>query len=125
MRLSGSGYNLGYNAVSGSNSRVGLPVASRSLLYSHYKHVHGYSVKGNSKTVPISKIRILNNIIDNLVKIKRDNSIKEIFPADRKISSESADKLIESYAEELHRTITAMNTGFNSTETGLVVSLTA
>ena len=127
MRLSGSGYNFGYNQVnvSSNNSRIGLPVSSKSVIYSYYKHVQGYSAKDNSQTVPISKIRILNNLIENLSKMKGDNSLKNSINSTAKMSSEATDRLIESYSKELHRTVTSMNTGFNATETGLVVSLTA
>ena len=127
MRLSGSGLNLGYNqiAVSSKKSSIGLPVASKSVIYSYYKHVHGYSAKASSQTVPISKIRILNNLIENLSKLKGDSSIKNSLTGTEKMSSESVGRLIDTYAKELHRTVTAMNTGFNTGETGLVVSLTA
>mgnify|MGYP003574162307 CR=1 FL=1 len=127
MRLSGSGYNLGYNqiAVSSKNSSIGLPVASKSVIYSYYKHVHGYSAKASSQTVPISKIRILNNLIENLSKLKGDNSIKNSLKSTEKMSSDAVGRLIDTYSKELHRTVTAMNTGFGTGETGLVVSLTA
>lgn len=127
MRLSGSGYNMGFNqmAVSAKSSRIGLPVSNKSVIYSYYKHVHGYSSGDKSQTVPISKIRILNNLIENLSKMKGDQSIKNSISSTEKMSSEATNRLIETYAKELHRTVTAMNTGFNSGETGMVVSLTA
>jgi hypothetical protein len=127
MRLSSSGYNLGYNQLSSSNqnNKIGLPVASNAVLYSYYKHVHGYSSSDNSQTVPISKIRILNNLIESLSNIKRDSSIKNSITSTEKMSSEATSRLIDTYAKELHRTVLASNTGFNATETGMVVSLTA
>lgn len=127
MRLSGSGYNLGYNHNAGSakSRQIGLPVSSKSVIYSYYKHVHGYSSKDSSQTVPISKIRLLNNLIENLSKLKGDSSLKNPMSNSKEMSSEATDRLIETYAKELHRTVTAMNTGFNTAETGLVVSLTA
>jgi hypothetical protein len=127
MRLSGSGYNVGYNhmAVSSKNSPIGLPVASNAVIYSYYKHVHGYPSKESSQTVPISKIRILNNLIENLSKMKGDQSIKNSLSSTETMSSEAKDRLIETYSRELHRAVTTSNMGFNSIETGMVVSLTA
>ncbi|MBI9099688.1 MAG: hypothetical protein JEY91_14510 [Spirochaetaceae bacterium] len=127
MRLSGSGFNLGYNQFSTTtqSGKIGLPVASKSVLYSYYKHVHGYSSKDSSQTVPISKIRILNNLIENLTRMKGDSSMKHSISSTEKMSSEAASRLIDTYAKELHRVVTAAGSGFNATETGLVVSLTA
>lgn len=126
MRLSGSGYSLGYSQMaSAQGGRIGLPVSSRSVLYSYYKHVHGYSAKDNSPTVPISKIRILNNLIENLSKLKGDSSLKSSLAGAEKLSSEAVNNMIDSYSKELHRVVSAAQTGFNATETGLVVSLTA
>ncbi len=127
MRLSGSGYSFGYNqaSISTRSNRIGLPVANRSLIYSYFKHVQGYSAGENANTVPISKIRILNNIIDNLSKIKRDNSLNIDLPMDGNLSSEALGELIDRYAKELHQTIAAVNTGYSPSENGLIVSLTA
>lgn len=127
MRLSGSGLNLGYNQLAApmQNSRIGLPVASKSVLYSYYKHVHGYSSNDINRTVPISKIRILNNLIENLSKMKGDSAMKNPITSAEKMSSEAVGQMIDTYAKELHRVVTAAQTGFNTSETGLVVSLTA
>ncbi len=127
MRLTGSGYNLGYNqfAHSGRNNSIGLPVANKSLMYSYYKHVHGYSVSGNSGTVPISKIRILNSIIDNLSKIKQRSNIKETIPSFNDVGSDDVSQLIESYASELHQLLNPVSSGYSFSETGLIVSLSA
>lgn len=126
MRLSGSGYNLGYSHIASNQSgKVGLPVARSAVIYSHYEHVQGYSARENSPTVPISKIRILNNLIDNLSKMKSEPSPSQQFDSSQEMSSEAIGNLIDSYAKELHRVVTAAQTGFNAVETGLVVSLSA
>lgn len=127
MRLSVNGINWGYNQITTSTKagKIGLPVASKALLYSHYKHVQGYSSGDNSQNVPISKIRILNNLIENLTRMKRDSSLKNSITSTEKTSSEATSRLIDSYSKELHRVVTAASTGFNASETGMVVSLTA
>lgn len=126
MRLSGSGYNLGYSQMAtAQRSGIGLPVSSKSVIYSYYKHVHGYSAGDNSQTVPISKIRILNNLIENLSRMKSDPSLKKSITAPEKLSDNAVRQMIDSYSRELHRVVTAAQTGFNVGETGIVVSLTA
>ncbi len=124
MRLSGSGYNLSFNQSVGSSrsNRIGLPVSNKALIYSYFKHVQGYSAGDNASTVPISKIRILNNLIDNLSKIKHND---REYPSDAEVSPEAIDALIDQYSQDLHQSIAMMHTGFNGGETGLVVSLTA
>ncbi|MBB6479482.1 hypothetical protein [Spirochaeta isovalerica] len=126
MRLNGSGFNLGYSQVAtAQRTGIGLPVSSNSVIYSYYKHVHGYSAGENSPTVPISKIRILNNLIENLSRLKGDASLKNSISGADKMSSEAVGRLIDSYSKELHRVVSAAQTGFNVSETGMVVSLTA
>jgi len=126
MRLSASGYNLGYSQVAtAQRTGIGLPVSSQSVIYSYYEHVHGYSAGDNSPTVPISKIRILNNLIDNLSRMKGDSSLKNPAQGADEMSSEAMGQLIDSYAKELHRVVAAAQTGFNASETGMVVSLSA
>lgn len=127
MRLFGSGLNLRYNQISTSSQigKIGLPVASNAVLYSNFKHVQGYRSNDSSRTVPISKIGILNNLIENLTRLKSDSSLKNSITSTESLSSEAASRLIDTYAKELHRVVAAANTGFNTTETGMVVSLTA
>lgn len=127
MRLSGSGLNLGYSQISKAShsGKIGLPVASKAVLYSHFKHVQGYTSSDNSPTVPISKIRILNSLIENLTRMKGDSSLKNSITSTEKMSSEAASRLIDTYAKELHRVVAAASTGFNASETGMLVSLTA
>ncbi len=127
MRLSGSGLNLGYNQISTSSQsgKIGLPVSGKAVLYSHFKHVQGYRSNDSTRTVPLSKIGILNNLIENLTRMKSDSSLKNSITSTETMSSEAASRLIDTYAKELHRVVAAANTGFNATETGMVVSLTA
>lgn len=126
MRLAGSGYNIGYSQIAASQSgKIGLPVAGNSVIYSYYKHVQGYTARDNAPTVPISRIRILNSLIDNLSKMKGDSSVKNNLKGAEKMSSEALGHMIESYAQELHRVVTAARTGFNAVETGMIVSLSA
>ena len=97
--------SLGYiNAYSYSNSMVSsgsagklyVPVSPSSLLYSNFDHVSGVAAKRGQQGISISKIRILNTLIERLSAIKNEpkDSISDI-------SDQQADVLIKNYQKQI------------------------
>lgn len=88
-------------ASSGAAGKLYVPVSKSSLLYSHFDHVSGVAAEGGQSGVSISKIRILNSLIDRLSSIK--NQPKESITD---ISDEQADVLIEAYQKQIQQAVT-------------------
>ena len=65
-------FSSAYTSVSstGTANKLYVPVNKSSLIYSHFDHVSGVAVKKGQQGVSISKIQILNTLIDNLSSIK-------------------------------------------------------
>ena len=62
--------SIGY-AISVSNEgRMSLPVAPGLVIYSHFKHISGTPAPEGTQGVNISKLRILDTMIEQLSKMK-------------------------------------------------------
>ena len=83
----------------GARSRLALPVAPASYIYSHFKHVSGVPATEGQQGVPITKLKILDAIIDRLSQMKKEPQ--------GQISVDQLDALIEQYKKEIERATTA------------------
>lgn len=81
---------------SGAIGKLYVPVSRSALLYSNFDHVSGVAAKSGQRGVSISKIRILNSLIERMSAIK--NEPKESITD---ISDEQADALIKNYQQQL------------------------
>ena len=87
-------------AVGGAAGKLYVPVSRSALLYSHFDHVSGVAAGNGQQGVSISKIRILNSLIDRLSAIK--NQPKESI---QDLSDDQAQVLIEQYQKQLQQTV--------------------
>ena len=85
-----------YSNIASSTGKLYVPVSKSALLYSNFDHVSGVAVKSGQQGVSISKIRILNSLIERLSAIKNE-------PKDsvQNISDDQADVLIEAYQKQI------------------------
>ena len=60
---------LDFAANAPANAKVALPVAPSSLVYSHFKHINGIPAPEGSQGVTISKLNILDVLIDQMNQI--------------------------------------------------------
>lgn len=101
--------SIGYlNAFSYSNSMAGngstgklyVPVSRSSLIYSNFDHVSGVAAKTGQNGVSISKIRILNSLIERLSAIQNEpkKSVQDI-------SDKQAEVLIKNYQKQISQAI--------------------
>ncbi len=90
-----------YSALSsGGSGKLYVPVNKSALLYSHFSHVSGVATQNNQSGVSISKIRILNSLIENLT------SSKNVAAEQEKIthmSDEQVDVLIQKYQKQIQQ----------------------
>lgn len=85
---------------SGAAGKLYVPVSRSALLYSHFDHVSGIAAGRGQQGISISKIRILNSLIDRLSSIKNQpkQSINDI-------SDDQAQVLIEQYQKQIQQTV--------------------
>jgi len=93
-------YSYSSMASSGAAGKLYVPVSKTALLYSNFEHISGVAAKSGQQGVSITKIRILNSMIERLSAIKNEpqESITDI-------SDEQADVLIKQYQEQIKQTV--------------------
>lgn len=109
--------------------KVYVQVKPSQVVYSQFEHVSGYaSAHSNDGGVPVSKIKILNTLIDQLVKIQT-NTQKPKLPTD--MTDTQVDALIKDYQGKIKTAINTAKanpfalTGGNGLQTGLLVNTLA
>ncbi|GMO63148.1 MAG: hypothetical protein Ta2G_21910 [Termitinemataceae bacterium] len=93
--LAGAGFNAA------SSGRLSVPVAQASVIYSHFKHVSGVAASEGQSGASISKLKILDTLIDRLSQLKKSNSDDVSFRIDRKGSDSRLDVLIEQFQNQI------------------------
>jgi hypothetical protein len=62
--------SIGYAITASQSGRMSLPVSPGLVIYSHFKHVSGTPAPEGTSGVNITKLKILNTLIDQLEKMK-------------------------------------------------------
>lgn len=104
-------YNSIASGMQNGTDKVYVPVKPSNVVYTQFSYVSGVAAKPNQAGVTVSKVQILNSLIDQLVSMKaypKIDSSKD-FPLDDK----RIDVLIDSFQTKLQTTIqTAQATGY-------------
>lgn len=105
-----SPYSYNGFASGSASGKLYVPVNPSSVIYAQFDHISGVAAKSGQRGVSISKIQILNTLIENLSKIKssaKSNSIVK----QTNLSDEQVDVLIENYQKQIKQAVTqAQNT---------------
>ena len=67
--------SIGYALNMSRDGRMSLPVAPGQVIYSYFKHVSGTPAPEGTTGVNISRLKILNTLIDQLEKSKSQPSM--------------------------------------------------
>jgi hypothetical protein len=112
--------------LSRSGLRMSVPVKPSQTVFAQYRHISGVPASTGQRTVPLSKVQLLNSLIDNLQRLKNDPSYAS---AAAQTSPERTDALIEQYASELHQVIKSVPAAFgamgSASGAGMIFALTA
>ena len=101
MSLGVSGHNavpsIGYAISVSRRGRMSMPVSPSSYIYSHFKHVSGVPAPEGSRGVSISRLKILDVLIEQLAQMKKRHE-----PAlGANPSEERIDALIDQYQGQI------------------------
>lgn len=96
--------NSAYTNISSSNAaKLYVPVSKSVVLYSHFDHVSGFVAKNGQNGISISKIQILNTLIDHLSSIKSG----KIPAAVKNSTPEQIDSMITNYQTQIRQAVKA------------------
>jgi hypothetical protein len=101
--------SVGYAISEASNGRMTLPVSPGMLIYSHFKHVSGTPAPEGTQGVNITKLKILDTMIEQLSRMK--NQPQAEFGNLDGSDEERINALIEQYQKQIK---TAMSVGVYS-----------
>ena len=127
ISLNANNFNYSGIVSNGGHGKLYVPVAQSNLIYAHFDHVTGVAAKPNQKGVSISKIQILNSLLNQLISMKNQPK-PNIAPEN--MDDSQLDALIQSTQSKIQTNIqVAEATGYGlagaTPEAGAVFSLDA
>ncbi len=94
---------------SGASGKLFVPVQPSAVIYAQFNHISGIAAPKGQSGVSISKIQILNSLIENLSKIKgAQNSPKKTV----RVTEAQADALIQNYQKQIAQAVQASQAQF-------------
>lgn len=125
VSLNASSFNYSGVISNGGHGKLYVPVARQNVIYAHFDHVTGVAAKPNQKGVSISKIQILNSLLNQLISMK---SQPKVNVAPENMDDSQLDALIQSTQSKIQTNIqVAQATGYGlagaAPEAGAVFSL--
>lgn len=95
-----------YNGIAsgGVSGKLYVPVNPANVIYAQFDHISGVAAKKGQHGVSITKIQILNTLIENLAKIKTQSSSSEY--QQMHLSDEQVDVLIKNYQQQIKQAVT-------------------
>lgn len=96
-----------YNGIAsgGATGKLYVPVSPSSVIYAQFDHISGVAAKSGQRGVSISKIQILNTLIENLSKIKTTAKTNPVVK-ETHLSDEQVDVLIKNYQQQIKQAVT-------------------
>ena len=99
-----SPYSYNVIASGGASGKLYVPVNPANVIYAQFDHISGVAAKKGQHGVSITKIQILNTLIENLAKIKTQSSSSEY--QQMHLSDEQVDVLIKNYQQQIKQAVT-------------------
>ena len=125
ISLNASNFNYSGVVSTGGQGKLYVPVAQQNVIYAHFDHVTGVAAKPNQQGVSISKIQILNSLLNQLISMKNQPKVNV---APENMDDSQLDALIQSTQSKIQTNIqVAQATGYGlagaAPEAGAVFSL--
>ena len=91
--------SVGYAINASRGGRMSLPVAPSAYIYSHFKHVSGVPAPEGVQGVTISKLKILDTLIEQLARMKKQPAA--LAGAEGEDTEKRINALIEQYQSQI------------------------
>jgi len=114
---------MGYAISAAADGRMSLPVSPSQVIYSHFKHVSGTPAPEGTTGVNISKLQILNTLIEQLEKMK-SQSVADLGAIDES-DEKRINAMIEHYQQQIRNTQNASVYTPAAPSTGLLFNIAA
>lgn len=88
---------ISYALRASGRDRMSLPVSPASYIYSHFKHVSGIPAPEGTRGVAITRLKVLDVLIEQLGQMKKQADFK----LDTAFSDDQINSLIEKYEGQI------------------------
>jgi Rod binding domain-containing protein len=102
---------------------MSLPVSSSAYIYSHFRHVSGVPAPEGVRGVTISKLKILDTLIEQLARMKKQP--EPSWGAAGETSEERINALIEQYEQQIRAAEAAAAVPYNPASSAAAAPLGA
>lgn len=85
--------------VSGSSGKLYVPVQPGAVIYSQFDHISGVAATENKAGVSVSKIQILNSLLNQLITMR--NQPKMQYEDDGSLNEDQMNSLIQNYQSQI------------------------
>lgn len=100
ISLNASSYKTLFASGSGA---LYVPVSPSAVVYAQFNHVRGIAASAGESGVPISRVKILNTLIDQLVSMKSKPSVSKENVSE--LSDKQMDALIKQYQKQIQTSV--------------------
>jgi len=94
--------SVSYAVNAARNGKMSLPVSPGLVIYSHFKHVSGTPAPEGTQGVNISRLKVLDTLIEQLSKMKKQPSMN--FDTLNESDEKRINALIEQYQKQIKAT---------------------
>ena len=85
-----------YNGiVSGGSPKLHVPVQPASVIYAQFDHVSGFAAKANQAGISVSKIHILNSLLNQVISMRTSPKPEIPKPDTSNLTQSQLDSLIK------------------------------
>ena len=98
--------SIGYAISVSQGGRMSVPVSPSSYIYAHFKHVSGVPATEGENGVSISKLKIIDTLIEQISRMK--NKPEPLFEVKEQDGENRINTLIDQYQNQI-RNIQAAN----------------
>jgi hypothetical protein len=93
--------SIGYAITAAQTGKASLPVSPSAAIYAHFEHISGVPAPEGVQGVNINKLKIIDTLIDQLSRIKKD---AEAIVIDREQDEEkNINSLIEQFRTQMQK----------------------
>jgi hypothetical protein len=96
---------IAYAINASQTGKASLPVSPSSAIYAHFKHISGIPAPDGASGVNISKLKIIDTLIEQLSKLKKQPD--PLTDGAEKDGESRINTLIEKYQNQIRQTVTA------------------
>lgn len=84
--------------ISGASGKLYVPVTPNAVIYSQFDHISGFASSDQNRGVSVSKIQILNSLLNQLISMKNKPKVKL---NEENFTEKQMDSLIKNYQNQM------------------------